>query len=49
MPLSDAVEEAARLVAGGMRPTDAAKQVSARTRFRKSEIYAALTAKESGE
>ena len=48
MPLSEAVEDAARLVAGGMRPTDAAKQVSARTRFRKSEIYAALTAKESG-
>ena len=45
MPLEEAVEEAARLVAEGMRPTDAAKQVSAHTRFRKSEIYAALTAK----
>ena len=37
MPLEEAVEEAARLVAEGMRPTDAAKQVSAHTRFRKSE------------
>ena len=45
MPLEEAVEEAARLVAEGMRPTDAAKQVSAHTRFRKSEIYAALMAK----
>lgn len=49
MPLSEAVEQAAQLVAEGMRPTDAAKQISAHTRFRKSEIYAALTAKTAEE
>lgn len=38
----EAVEEASRLVQNGMRATDAAKQVSANTPFRKSEIYSAL-------
>jgi len=38
----EAVEEASRLVQNGMRATDATKQVSANTPFRKSEIYSAL-------
>ena len=38
----EAVEEASQLVQNGMRATDAAKQVSANTPFRKSEIYSAL-------
>lgn len=38
----DAVEQAFSLVQGGMRATDAAKQVSANTPFKKSEIYSAL-------
>ena len=37
-----AVEEASRLVQSGIRATDAAKQVSAHTPFKKSEIYSAL-------
>lgn len=37
-----AVEEASRLVQSGIRATDAAKQVSANTPFKKSEIYSAL-------
>lgn len=37
-----AVEEAAQLVESGVRVADAAKQVSARTPFKKSEIYSAL-------
>ena len=37
-----AVEEASRLVRSGIRATDAAKQVSAHTPFKKSEIYSAL-------
>lgn len=38
----DAVEQAFSLVQDGMRATDAAKQVSANTPFKKSEIYSAL-------
>ncbi|HIT93822.1 MAG TPA: 16S rRNA (cytidine(1402)-2'-O)-methyltransferase [Candidatus Faecivivens stercoripullorum] len=37
-----AVEEAAQLVESGVRVADAAKQVSAHTPFKKSEIYSAL-------
>ena len=37
-----AVEEASRLVQSGIRATDAAKQVSAHTPFKKSEIISAL-------
>ena len=37
-----AVEEASRLVQSGIRATDAAKQVSVLTQFKKSEIYSAL-------
>lgn len=37
-----AVEEAAQLVESGVRVADAAKQVSANTPFKKSEIYSAL-------
>lgn len=37
-----AVEEAAQLVESGVRVADAAKQVSAHTSFKKSEIYSAL-------
>lgn len=40
--LDEAVEEAKALVEGGLRAADAAKQVSARTPFRKSEIYSQL-------
>lgn len=40
--LEEAVEMARQLVDEGVRPTDAAKQISARTPFRKSEIYTAL-------
>ena len=40
--LEEAAEMARQLVAEGARPTDAAKQTSARTPFRKSEIYTAL-------
>ncbi len=42
MTLEEAVEEAVQLVQSGFRATDAAKQVSARTPFKKSEIYSAL-------
>ena len=42
MTLEEAVDMARQLVEEGMRPTDAAKQVSAQTPFRKSEIYTAL-------
>lgn len=40
--LEDAVDAARQLVEEGLRPTDAAKQISAQTPFRKSEIYTAL-------
>ncbi len=49
MTLEDALEEARKLVEGGLRPTDAAKQVSAHSQFKKSEIYAALVAGNSDE
>ena len=42
MTLEEAVDMARQLVEEGMRPTDAAKQVSAQTPFRTSEIYTAL-------
>lgn len=44
MSLEDALEEAKQLVEQGLRPTDAAKQVSSHSPFKKSEIYAALVA-----
>jgi len=46
MTLEEAVDIARQLVEEGMRPTDAAKQVSAQTPFRKSEIYTALISEE---
>ncbi|MBQ4051279.1 MAG: 16S rRNA (cytidine(1402)-2'-O)-methyltransferase [Oscillospiraceae bacterium] len=46
MTLEEAVDMARQLVEEGMRPTDAAKQVSAQTPFRKSEIYTALISEE---
>jgi len=46
MTLEDAVDMARRLVEEGMRPTDAAKQISAQSAFRKSEIYTALISEE---
>lgn len=42
MSLEEAVDEARALMEEGLRAADAAKQVSARTAFRKSEIYHAL-------
>lgn len=44
MTLEDAVAEANALVESGLRATDAAKQVSAHSQFKKSEIYSALIA-----
>lgn len=42
----EAVEAAQQLMEEGLKATDAAKQISAQTPFRKSEIYAALTKEE---
>ncbi len=42
MTLDDALTEARVLVEGGMKATDAAKQVSAHSPFKKSEIYSLL-------
>ena len=47
--LEDALAEAQELVENGMRPTDAAKQVSAHSQFKKSEIYAALVAADTAD
>ena len=44
MTLEDAVAEAKALTEEGLRATDAAKQVSAHSQFKKSEIYSALVA-----
>ena len=44
MTLEDAVAEAKALTGEGLRATDAAKQVSAHSQFKKSEIYSALVA-----
>lgn len=44
MTLEDALDEARTLIREGLRPTDAAKQVSAHSQFKKSEIYSALMA-----
>ncbi len=40
--LSDAVQLASRLADGGMKPTDAAKEASVTTGFKKAEIYKAM-------